>query len=177
MKPNSTHKPSIFTLLVIFFSCCQFSVAAQATTFTALWNEYVANPYNHPNIPNNSYAGYRTGVVPIPNPSYTVYNVTSAPYNAIPGDTNDDQPAIQAAIDAAGAAGSGIVYIPAGTYYLNKPLHIKYSNIILRGQGSTGATATILDFRFSMYSMFKTDIDADLAGGGVDGPELWWGNG
>jgi len=175
MKPLSTLKTYALSLSILFFSCCCFSSLAQ--TYTSLWAEYVANPYNHSNIPNNSYAGYSTGLSSIPNPSYTVYNVTSAPYNAIPNDAIDDQPAIQAAIDAAGVAGSGIVYIPTGTYFLNKPIYIKYNNVIVRGQGSTGATATILDFRFSMYSMFKTDIDADLAGGGVGGPGLWWATG
>lgn len=168
MKPLSTVRSYVFSLSIFFLSFSSFSSFAQ--TYTSLWGEYVLNPYNHPNIPNNSYAGYGTGIVSIPNPSYTVYNVTSAPYNAIPNDANDDQPAIQAAIDAAGLAGSGIVYIPAGTYYLNKPVYIKYSNVIVRG---AGPTSTILDFRFSMYSMFKTDID----GGAVGPGGLWWATG
>lgn len=174
MKPLPTTLRS-YALGIFFLTCCYYSSLAQ--TYTSLWADYVANPYNHPNIPNNSYAGYGTGTTSIPNPSYTVYNVTSAPYNAIPNDAIDDQPAIQAAIDAAGVAGSGIVFIPTGTYYLNKPIYIKYNNVIVRGQGSTGAAATILDFRFSMYSMFKTEIDADLAAGGVGGPGLWWATG
>lgn len=157
-------------LLALALSIQFLSSYALAQTPSSLWAEYVANPYNHPNIPNNSYAGYGTGIVPIPNPSYTVYDVTSAPYNAIPNDAIDDQPAIQAAIDAAGTAGSGIVFIPAGTYYLNKPLYLKYNNVILRG---AGPTSTILDFRYSMYSMFKADIDAGAVGPGG----LWWATG
>ena len=164
---------AIFTraLLCSIFGFVAFPSVGQ--TVASLWADYSANRYNHSNIPNNSYAGYGTGIVSIPTPSYTVYNVTSAPYNAIVNDAIDDQPAIQAAIDAAGAAGSGIVFLPAGTYYLNKPLYIKYNNVIVRGEGSTGGTATILDFRFSMYSMFKTDIDAGAVGAGG----LWWGTG
>ena len=168
MKPSSTLR-----IILFFFFAGLETYSSFAQTPESIWAGYVANPYNHPNIPNNSYAGYGTGIVSLPNPSYTVYNVTSAPYNAIANDANDDQPAIQAAIDAAGAAGSGIVYIPAGTYYLNKPIYIKYNNVIVRGQGSTGATATILDFRFSMYSMFKADIDAGAVGPGG----LWWATG
>src|SRR5687768_6925099 len=170
MKPLSTLRSYALSLTVAFI-CFNFSSLAQ--TYNSLWAAYVANPYDHPNIPNNSYAGYGTGLVSIPNPSYTVYNVTSAPYNAIANDALDDQPAIQAAIDAAGAAGSGIVFIPTGTYYLNKPIYIKYNNVIVRGQGSTGGTATILDFRFSMYSMFQADID----GGAVGAGGLWWATG
>ena len=169
MKSQSV--TGINLLFTFFFFCFYSTLTAQ--TAAGLWAEYTANPYNHPNIPNNSYAGYGTGIVPIPNPSYTIYNVTSAPYNARPNDAINDQPAIQAAINAAGAAGSGIVYIPAGTYYLNKPIYIKYNNVIVRGQGSTGSTATILDFRFSMYSMFKADIDASAVGSGG----LWWATG
>ena len=172
MKPSSTPR-----IILLFFFALFETYSSFAQTPESIWAGYVANPYNHPNIPNNSYAGYGTGIVSIPTPAYTVYNVTSAPFNAIPNDAIDDQPAIQAAIDAAGVAGSGIVFIPAGTYYLNKPLYIKYNNVIVRGQGSTGGTATILDFRFSMYSMFKAEIDADLAGGGVGGPGLWWATG
>ena len=168
MKP-----PRTLRIIFLFLLTCLGFNYAVAQTPESIWADYVANPYNHPNVPNNSYAGYGTGIVSIPNPSYTVYNVTSAPYNAISNDAIDDQPAIQAAIDAAGAAGSGIVYIPAGTYYLNKPLYIKYNNVIVRGQGSTGGTATILDFRFSMYSMFKTDIDPSFVGPGG----LWWASG
>lgn len=168
MKPSSTRK-----LLLVLLCSVVINITARSQTFSSLWSDYVANPYNHPNIPNNSYAGYGTGTVSLPNPSYTIYNVTNAPYNAIPNDAIDDQPAIQSAIDAAGLAGSGIVYIPAGTYYLNKPLYIKYNNVIVRGQGSTGGSATILDFRFSMYSMFKADIDAGAVGPGG----LWWASG
>ncbi|HEX7904025.1 MAG TPA: glycosyl hydrolase family 28-related protein [Chitinophagaceae bacterium] len=172
MKSKSTilmiGRKLFFSQIIILCNCLSF-----AQTPESVWAGYVANPYNHANIPNNSYAGYGTGTAAIPSPSYTIYNVTAAPYNAVADDVNDDQPAIQAAIDAAGLAGSGIVYIPAGTYYLNKPLYIKYNNVIVRGQGSTGGTATILDFRFSMYSMFKSDIDAGTVGPGG----LWWATG
>lgn len=168
MKTTTFVKGYITSGLIFFIFIFSF-----AQTPSSLWNDYKANPYNHPNIPNNSYAGYGTGIVSIPNPAYTVYNVTSPPYNAIANDATDDQPAIQAAIDAAGLAGSGIVYIPVGTYYLNKPLYLKYNNVIIRGNGSTGGSATVLDFRFSMYSMFKTDIDAGSVGPGG----LWWATG
>jgi len=55
-----------------------------------------------------------------------VYNVRD--FGAVPDDTNDDYPAIQAAIDAASVVNSngtfGAVYVPRGQYYVSKPLHI-----------------------------------------------------
>jgi hypothetical protein len=46
---------------------------------------------------------------------------------------NDDAPAIQKALDAAGANGGGIVYFPAGSYYVAKTLAIpKFT--VLRGE-------------------------------------------
>ncbi|MEO6327952.1 MAG: carbohydrate-binding protein [Ginsengibacter sp.] len=160
---------NLILLTALFFGCLQFS---GAQTVSSLWNEYKSNPYNHPNIPNNSYAGYGTGIVPLPNPSATPVNVTTLPFYAIPDDTSDDQPAIQAAIDAVGVAGGGIVYLPAGNYILNKPLYIKYNNVIVRGDGSTGTAATILDFKFSLYSMYKKDIDSSGQNSWV-----WWSTG
>jgi hypothetical protein len=46
---------------------------------------------------------------------------------------NDDAPAIQKALDAAGANGGGIVYFPAGSYYVTQTMVIpKYT--VLRGE-------------------------------------------
>ena len=83
---------SIAISLILYFSC-----SSVAQTFTSLWNDYVANPYNQPNIPNNSYAGYRTGTASLPNPAYTIYNIITAPFNAVANDAVNDQTAIQAA--------------------------------------------------------------------------------
>ncbi len=44
----------------------------------------------------------------------TQFSVKS--YGAVGGNTGNQTPAIQAAIDAAAAAGGGVVFIPAGTY-------------------------------------------------------------
>ena len=37
---------------------------ASAESSASLWQEFVANPHNHPQIPNIAYAGYRTGERP-----------------------------------------------------------------------------------------------------------------
>ena len=50
-----------------------------------------------------------------------VFNVKA--YGAIPDDATDDSTAIQAAIDAVGAAGGGYVFIPGGRYDLTTTLN------------------------------------------------------
>lgn len=75
-----------------------------------------------------------------------VYNVKA--YGAKGDGTTDDTAACQAAIDAAQAAGGGIVFFPKGTYKLvTNPLKLysgttptitSYQNIVLQGVGSSG---------------------------------------
>ena len=47
-----------------------------------------------------------------------IIDVTQPPFRARGDGHADDAPAIQAALDAAAAAGGGVVYLPAGTYHL-----------------------------------------------------------
>ena len=88
-----------------------------------------------------SYAGYRGGDEPIPNVTGPIYDVTEAPYNADPTGTSDSTVAIQNAINDAGAAGGGVVFLPAGTYLVAPrgnnyfSLRIRHSNVVLRGAG------------------------------------------
>ncbi|MFC8038850.1 glycosyl hydrolase family 28-related protein [Paenarthrobacter sp. NPDC057355] len=58
-----------------------------------------------------------------------LYTVTAQPDDAL-----DDTPGIQGRIDAAGAAGGGIVRIPAGTFIINGKLRMA-SNVKLEGAG------------------------------------------
>jgi len=74
------------------------------------------------------------------------YNVRD--FGAVPDDTNDDWGAIQAAINAASAGNGpyGTVYIPRGTYYVSKPLHItKGIKFYGAGRGSTTITGYSAD--------------------------------
>ena len=91
-----------------------------------------------------SYAGYHRGEKAIPdNPPGATYNVTQSPYNADNTGAADATDAIQAAIDAAEAAGGGIVYLPAGTYRVGPPdgedaaLRIEGDGVVIRGAGPT----------------------------------------
>jgi hypothetical protein len=68
-----------------------------------------------------------------------VFNIKDPAYGAAGDGVADDTAAIQAAINAAGAAGGGRVYIPSGTYKLNTPgtsqgaLYIKDDDIEIFG--------------------------------------------
>ena len=89
-----------------------------------------------------SYAGYHQGRRLLPdNPPGAVYDVTASPYYADDTGTNDATAAIQDAIDDAGAAGGGVVYLPAGTYRIIPPTGANYAllindgGVVLRGDG------------------------------------------
>lgn len=73
------------------------------------------------------------------------YNVLD--FGAKADNLTDDQPAIQAAINAAKAAGGGTVFLPAGTYKVNDTLTLTPSsswfNVYIQG---AGAGATTLNF-------------------------------
>lgn len=62
-------------------------------------------------------------------------------YGAIGDGTTDDRASIQAALDAAKAVGGGIVFLPAGTYLIKRPL-ILSSKVTLQGAGRGITTIT-----------------------------------
>jgi polygalacturonase len=76
-------------------------------------------------------------------PVVTVYNVQDAAYGADGSDSSDDTTAVQAAIDAAEAAGGGTIYFPPGTYELDSDVALDGSNIRLLGV--PGATIINID--------------------------------
>ncbi|ACN13483.1 putative virulence factor (pectin lyase fold protein) [Desulforapulum autotrophicum HRM2] len=90
------------------------------------------------------------GNEPVPDIQATVieghlFDVTASLFGAVPDDGNDDTAAIQSAIDAAGFAGGGVVFLPKGRYEVHqKPengfLQISHDNIILRGEGHQPST-------------------------------------
>jgi len=96
-----------------------------------------------------SYAGYAMGERPIPDlADATVFPADGAD----PTGEADSTAAIQAALDAAGEAGGGVVELPAGTYKLSIPdgaracLTIRHSNVVLRGSAA-GDTRLYCDDR------------------------------
>ncbi|MFH0070934.1 glycosyl hydrolase family 28-related protein, partial [Peribacillus sp. NPDC056705] len=90
-----------------------------------------------------SYAGYWRGEKNIPtNPPGATYNAVTQ-YGADPSGVADSTNAIQNAINAAGTAGGGIVYLPSGTYKVrpqgssNSAIWINRNNVVLRGAGKS----------------------------------------
>lgn len=79
------------------------------------------------------------------------YNVTSAPYSAVGDGSNDDTAEIQAAIDAAEAAGGGVVYFPPGNYKISAALTVNDDYVTLMGDGpksrifTSSTTINLLD--------------------------------
>lgn len=114
-----------------------------------------------------SYAGYRRGEAEIPaNPPGAVVDVTKPPYSADATGAADATAKIQSAIDAVGAAGGGVVYLPAGTYRVQPQgedkaaLWIHHSKVVLRGDGPA---ATKL-FNDSTQMRFKEVIRVSPVG-------------
>lgn len=122
--------------------------AAGDTWTPAAWTAFLAHGPTGKGLPDFSYAGYAMGDRPIPEVTGPLLDVTRPEFGAIANDGRDDTAAIQSAIDAAGAAGGGVVYLPRGRYDIHASvdapfLKIIRDRIVLRGQGS-GADGTIL---------------------------------
>ena len=110
------------------------------TTSEAIWAAYAADPHDHPHVPNNSYAGYRQGVVAIPDVP-VVADV--ADFGAIADDGGLDDRAFRDAIESAWLAGGGAVQIPPGRFRFENPIWLWHSGVVLRG---SGRGETILEF-------------------------------
>ena len=71
-----------------------------------------------------------------------VFDVRESPFRAVGDGQADDYPSLQQALDAANAAGAGVVRVPAGTYLL-RSAHLQFAskpgggrNITLEGDGA-----------------------------------------
>jgi hypothetical protein len=112
--------------------------AGDAQTLVESW---ARAPAMHPNIPDVSWAGWRSGEEPLPAPA-VVASVLD--HGAKPGDGQDDTAAFQAAIAAAAAKGGGAVLAPEGVWEFDGLVRITADRVVLRGAGSG---RTVLEFR------------------------------
>ncbi|MFJ7086268.1 glycosyl hydrolase family 28-related protein [Streptomyces griseus] len=120
------------------------SASSRPVRDAALWREFAAAPFTHPQIPFVGRAGYRAGS-PLPRrpsagerPRGLVIDVVRD-HGARPDGSADAAPAINRAIAAAGERGGGTVTVPAGTYRIDDIIRIGHSDVVVRGAGS-GAT-------------------------------------
>jgi hypothetical protein len=90
----------------------------------------------------NTVPGYTLHALPRPSTTH-FYNVRAAPYHASANGVDDDTTAIQKALDAAGKAGGGTVYVPAGLYAIKGHLVVP-AGVELRGSDDIPHRATIL---------------------------------
>ncbi|HCN75938.1 MAG TPA: hypothetical protein DIT13_01940 [Verrucomicrobiales bacterium] len=120
--------------------------AWESTLYGPGWQATPALSFEEDKIVQDfSFAGYRRGEVPLPvTPPGLTYNAVTT-YGADPTGAVDSTVAIQSAINAAAAAGGGIVWLPAGLYKISPQgtntycLQINASGVVLRGAG-TGQT-------------------------------------
>lgn len=78
----------------------------------------------------NGWTSYNALVKKIIPPTFASHNFSILDYGAKADDKTDCLPAIKSAIDACNKAGGGSVIIPAGTYFVKGPIHLK-SNVNL----------------------------------------------
>ncbi|MEO1717115.1 MAG: glycosyl hydrolase family 28-related protein, partial [Planctomycetota bacterium] len=142
-----------------------------ASQVSPAWQSYAANPDAHPTIPNVAYAGYNSGIGPLPtvNDGRAIVNVST--FGAVAGDANDDTQAIRDALAAArGFAtidpdGVAVVF-DAGEYIVSGPLFVHSSNTILAGAGQQQTT---LRFTESL-----TSSHAEYTSWGFSGGMIWF---
>lgn len=119
-------------------------IATEKKWIPALWMEFLKNGPIEDNLPDFSRAGYQMGLKPLPEIQISfarqhIFDVTDARFGAIPNDRYDDTAAIQSAIDAAGEAGGGVVFLPKGRYEVHQTqehgfIQIRHDNIVLFGE-------------------------------------------
>ncbi|MEU7486635.1 glycosyl hydrolase family 28-related protein [Streptomyces sp. NPDC042319] len=109
------------------------SAAAGADRRSALWDEYTARPFRHPQIPYVGRAGSRRG--PRAAGAEPVIDAVRD-HGATPDGSKDSAPALNRAIEAAGRRGGGIVSLPPGTFRIDDVIRIGRDGVVLRGAGS-----------------------------------------
>lgn len=103
-------------------------VAAHATP-SALWGQAGEHWSPESRLPDFSFAGYRRGEAPLPDPAVT-HNLRD--FGAVGDGRTDDTAALQRAI---AAVDRGVILIPAGRYVITDIIEIRKPDVVLRGAG------------------------------------------
>ena len=110
---------------------------------------------SQPYLPDFSYAGYRWGEQPLPDPQGKEIEVTE--FGAQPNDGRGDTEAIQEALRAAHQVdGSVILSFPPGRFIVREILFVERGNFVLHGAGS-GEKGTELHFSRPLEEMSVPD--------------------
>jgi hypothetical protein len=133
----------------LIFGTAMISTQIGAQTSAELWAQFLKNPYNHPNIPNVSFAGYRFCEAKLPEPR-VVANVKT---EGGKGDgVTDDTVAFRLAVEKAQKAGGGVILVPAGNYRITGMVALNSAGLVLRGEGTD---KTILSFQKPISEVVK----------------------
>lgn len=125
---------AVFPLLASAWESSLYGPGWQATPALSFDSDKILQDF--------SFAGYRRGELPLPkNPPGLTYDVVAS-YGADPTGAVDSTVAIQSAIQAASAAGGGVVWLPAGVFRVSPQgansycLQINAGGVVLRGAGA-----------------------------------------
>ncbi len=140
-------------------------------TSAGLWRSYAASPDTHRNIPNCSYAGYRAGRAPFPEPP-VVADVRAC--GARGDGLADETEAFEAAIRKAKAAGGGAIFVPAGRYRLTSLLRLDRSGLVLRGE-SRERTTLFFERPLADLARSTAENQAGFSGWSYSGGLVWVG--
>ncbi len=120
-----------------------------------LLDQWAKAPGTHPLIPDISHAGYRGGERP--RRPRVVARVTD--FGARPDLATDSAVAFNAAVRYAGEHGGGTIVVPPGTYRLDSPLWMHWSNVVLKG---SGRDRTILHFTKPLEESYRPNLQPSL---------------
>lgn len=124
--------------LLVALPAALLSIAATASAWrSSVYPEDWTPAFTAPDggfLHDFSYAGYQHGEVPVPDLKGPIFDAV-ARFGADPSGETDSTAAVQEAIDAAEAAGGGVVFLPKGDYRVGGTLLIDADGIVLRGAG------------------------------------------
>ncbi len=134
----------ILSVFLISFACDSSNSTKKSDVTEELNLPEILKEGNQHYLPDFSYAGYKWGEEPLPEPTGTIINITD--YGAVADDSTDDTTAIMESVQAASAIDENtpvILKFPKGRFILKEIIFIKRSNIVLLGEGSGTDGTTI----------------------------------
>lgn len=146
--------PKAFPVILPILSCALTAFAGSSTNVPPWEGQYKIKPDHTDRMtpadvlgpdgivyPNWTKCGVQGGIP-------RVEAVTSiGEFGGRPHDNVDDSQALSKACEAAGKKGGGAVLLGQGVYYLDRPVTVRYDNVVIRGEGP-GKTHLI--FRYAV---------------------------